>query len=61
MDGQYEGYLDLAAESGWGPCTECGEWEDRKNLIEYDGYLYHPVCIDAGTLPETPLPGGNHG
>ncbi len=34
--------LDLAAESGWGPCAECGKWQPRDRMMEHESYLYCP-------------------
>lgn len=57
-DGMFDGYVDLAAESGWGPCTECGLWQDRSGMVEVDGFLYCPQHAPAAAdaTPVAPAP-----
>lgn len=55
-DGMFDAYADLAAESGWGPCTECGLWQDRSGMVEVDGFLYCPAHAPAAPAAPAPAP-----
>jgi hypothetical protein len=39
-DFTFDAYLDAATNSGWAACAECGEWKDKRLLVECsDNYL----------------------
>ena len=35
-------YRAMAWEAGWASCAECGDWKEKHNLVEVNGYLYCP-------------------
>lgn len=50
-DERADAYADLAAESGWAACSECGKWQPRERMDEYEGYLYCEKCTCSYERP----------